>query len=129
LAPGRWTVRVSDEGASGPHQLVATVMDDQSRWDVGIHFPDYANEEHLVGHPGTADDAIVVAAYVGHGWSGGMPGSRAPKSGRGRRIDGYDLLSVAAPEDPIAAAFFEQHIAPMGPFGGTSGASPHVAGA
>ncbi len=129
LASGRWTVSVRDRTQAGPFELIATVQDDRSRWGVGIHFPEFDNEEHLVGHPGTADASIVVAAYVGHGFDGSTPGTRAPKSGRGTRIDGLALLSVAAPEDPIAAAFFEQHIAPMGPFGGTSGASPHVAGA
>ena len=105
------------------------VQDDRSRWDVGIHFPELANEEHLIGHPGTADDSIVVAAYVGHGFDGSPQGVRAPKSGRGVRIDGALKMSIGAPEDPVAAGFFERRNAPMGPFGGTSGASPHVAGA
>jgi subtilisin family serine protease len=129
LTPGSWKVSVRDRAQSGPYELLATVSDDQSRWDVGIHFPEFANEEHLVGHPGTADAAIVVADYVGHGFAGGTPGARSAKSGRGTRFDGMELISVAAPEDPIAAGYFEKHVAPMGPFSGTSGASPHVAGA
>lgn len=128
LSPGSWRVSVRDRAGSGPHQLVATVQDDQSGWDVGIHFPELASEAYLIGYPATADDTVGVAAYVGHGFDGGQPGTLAPKSGRGTRIDGARKLSVAAPEDPITAMFFEGQIAPMGPFSGTSGASPHVAG-
>lgn len=129
LAPGRWTVTVSDTASEGPFQLFAAVQDDQSRWEKGIHFPDFANEDHLIGFPGTADSAIVVAAYTGQGYSGGVPGTRAAYSGRGTRIDGLPLLSVAGPDDPIAAAHFDDLLAPFAPFGGTSAASPHVAGA
>lgn len=129
LSPGRWTVSVSDSADDGPYQLLASLQDDESRWDKGIHFPDFANEDHLVGYPGTADSAIVVAAYTGQGYSGGVPGTRAVYSGRGTRIDGLALLSVAAPDDPIAAAHFDGFVAPFAVFGGTSAASPHVAGA
>ncbi len=129
LTPGAWRVTVRDVAGSGPHELVGSVQDDQSRWAKGIHFPELANEEHLIGHPGTADVAIVVAAYTGHGFAGGSPGWLAAYSGRGRRLDGLELLSVAAPDDPIAATHVDGMLAPFGPFGGTSAASPHVAGA
>jgi hypothetical protein len=131
LAPGLWTVDVDDTGAASadPTELFAFVQDDVSGWDVGTRFLEGVSEAHLIGYPGTADDGIVVAAYTGHGFDGEVPGARALYSGRGLRIDGYALLSVAAPDDPIAAAHFESTPAPMGPFSGTSASSPMVAGA
>jgi subtilisin family serine protease len=131
LSAGTWTVDVDDVGPGGgePTELFAFVQDDASGWGIGARFLEGMSEDHLIGYPGTSDVSIVVAAYTGHGFDGDVPGTRAPYSGRGQRIDGFALLSVSAPDDPIAAAHFQSEAAPMGPFGGTSAASPMVAGA
>jgi subtilisin family serine protease len=131
LPLGRWTVTVDDPSPAnaGELEVLAYVQDDVSRWGLGIHFPEYDSEDHLVGFPGTADHGIGVAAYTGHGFYGGQSGQRASYSGRGRRFDGFELLSVSAPDDPITAVWFEEQQAVSANFGGTSGASPHVAGA
>ncbi|WP_437672110.1 S8 family serine peptidase [Sorangium sp. So ce131] len=124
---GTWTLRVTDTSEAGTPDLpfVAYVLDDVSGWGQGIHFPDFESEEHLIGYPGTADHGLAVAASTGHGWYGGTPGERAFYSGRGHRIDGESILWVTAPDDPISAKVGGN----LAIFGGTSGASPHVAGA
>jgi hypothetical protein len=55
-------------------------------------------------------------------------------SGRGPRIDGAQAVDIAAPDDPLAALastpgldFPRGHSTAFTPFGGTSGAGPHVA--
>jgi subtilisin family serine protease len=131
LPAGSWRVEVQHGGAPGdrPLEIIAYLADDLSGWGKGIHFPDHVSEDHLIGHPGTADAGIAVAAYALHGFWGSSPGQRAFYSGRGYRIDGVEILSLAAPEDPIAAGWRDGEPATYQTFGGTSGASPHVAGA
>jgi MYXO-CTERM domain-containing protein len=104
-------------------------MDELSGWGLGIHFPEGFSEDHLIGFPATADRGIAVAAYSGHAWFSGEPGARASYSGRGHRIDGEPILWISAPADPITAGYAEGDPAVDRVFGGTSGASPHVAGA
>jgi subtilisin family serine protease len=131
IPTGTWKLTVTDPAPAGAGDLdlVAYVMDDLSGWGKGIHFPEFASEEHLIGYPGTADRGLAVAAYTGHGFFGGTPGERAQYSGRGLRIDGTAILSVSAPDDPITAGACEGRPACEVVYGGTSGASPHVAGA
>jgi subtilisin family serine protease len=132
IDPGAWEIRVSDPEQPGaaPVEVIAYVQDDVSGWNKGLHFPEHVSEDHLIGQPGTADLAISVAAYIQHGYTnGGEPGERAWYSGRGFRIDGEEILSVSAPADPITAGWAEGQAISYRAFGGTSGASPHVAGA
>ena len=128
---GAWKLHVADHATAGSPDLglVAYASDDRSGWGVGVHFTDGVSEDHLIGAPGTADHGLVVAAYTGHGWDGDKPGERAPYSGRGRRIDDAELMWIAAPADPATAGFSYQWRAAYRLFGGTSGASAHVAGA
>lgn len=131
VLPGTWTLHVTEPNPTGNPglELIAFTMDDVSGWGQGIYFPEYASEEHLIGYPGTSDHGLGVSAYTGNGYWGEEPGQRAPYSGRGHRIDGMPILWIAAPDDPIAAGYREGVPALYTIFGGTSGASPHVAGA
>jgi MYXO-CTERM domain-containing protein len=128
---GGWTLRVKDPSPQGgaPVEVIAYLFDDASGWGKGIHFPEFSSEDHLVGYPGTADFGVAVSAYTGHGFFGGESGERAEYSGRGHRIDGASILWIAAPDDPITAGYREGSPAVDFVYGGTSGASPHVAGA
>jgi MYXO-CTERM domain-containing protein len=112
-----------------PLSVVAYVADSNVSWSSGMHFEANANEEHLLCYPSTADSAIAVAAYIGNGHKGGTPGALADSSGRGVRIDGLDLMSIAAPNDPITAMGDDSQQGAYRVFGGTSGAAPHVAAA
>jgi hypothetical protein len=130
IPAGSWKLQVSDPAPPGSEELevIAFVQDEASGWGLGIHFPEHASEDHLIGHPGTADAGIAVAAYTGVGHNGGVAGTRADYSGRGFRIDGVDILSVSAPDDPVTAGYREGSEGRYFIYGGTSGASPHVAG-
>ncbi|MEM9695428.1 MAG: S8 family serine peptidase, partial [Myxococcota bacterium] len=127
---GDWILRMTDRSAPGgpPLETIAYVRDDLSGWGPGIAFVDHVSEDHLIGFPATADTGIPVAAYTGVGYDFGVAGERAFYSGRGFRIDGRDIMSVAAPDDPVSATFLPGQEGALSPFGGTSGASPHVAG-
>jgi subtilisin family serine protease len=131
IPQGTWTMRVTDPAAPGGSdlELFGYALDDLSGWGEGIHFPDSSSEDHLIGYPGTADLGIAVAATTGHGFWGAEPGKRAPYSGRGRRIDGEQVLWISAPDDPITSGYRPGDEARYIIYGGTSGASPHVAGA
>jgi subtilisin family serine protease len=131
IEPGSWTLRVTEPSPKGAPalELIAYAYDDRSGWAKGVHFPEHSSEDHLIGFPGTADFGVPVAAYTGHGFFGGVSGERAGYSGRGRRIDGKSILWISAPDDPITSNYVEGTQAPYVVYGGTSGASPHVAGA
>lgn len=133
LPPGTYTLRVSDPAAieDDDVELVLYVLDELSGWGKGAHFPEHVSEDHLVGYPGTADHGMGIAAYVGRGgvaaW--GEPGQRAAYSGRGHRIDGERGIWIAGPADPFTSGRFDERPLSLIQYGGTSGASPHVAGA
>jgi subtilisin family serine protease len=130
LTPGAWTLVVRDVTPGAPMELYGFAYDDASGWGLGLRFTESVSEDHLVGWPATADHALGVAAYRGHEFDEGIPqGSRAPYSGRGRRIDGARALSLSAPDNPIVPGRFEDRPLAFVIYGGTSGASPHVAGA
>ncbi len=128
---GSWILHVTEPNPAGNPglELIAFTMDDVSGWGPGIYFPEHSSEDHLIGYPGTSDHGLAVSAYTGNGFWGAEPGQRASYSGRGRRIDGVPILWIGAPDDPIAAGYREGNPALYTIFGGTSGASPHVAGA
>ena len=128
---GTWKLHVVDESAPGSPDmpLIGYVQDEASGWGLGIAFPEFSSEEHLVGYPGTADHGLAVSAYTGRDFDGDTPGERAGYSGRGHRIDGEPLLWISAPDNPISAGYAKDDPGRLFIFGGTSGASPHVAGA
>ena len=131
LATGRWEVRVEDaEPADEALTVVGFAYDNRSGWKPGFVFTENVSEDHLIGWPGTADHGLVVGAYRGHAFEDGpAQGERAEYSGRGHRIDGASLLAMSAPDNPIVPGRFEHRELAYVIYGGTSGASPHVAGA
>ena len=128
---GSYTLAVSDPSAPGGAelQLFAYVQDEVSGWGLGAHFPLFSSEEHLIGYPGTADHGMPIAAFTGHDWDGAVPGQRASYSGRGYRIDGEKIMWISGPDNPIVPNHWESRPLSYIVYGGTSGASPHVAGA
>jgi subtilisin family serine protease len=131
VPPGEYTIRVTEpsDPAEGPLELIAYVADEVSGWGQGAQFPEFSSEEHLVGYPGTADHGMAISAFTGNDYDGATPGERAYYSGRGHRIDGTPLLWISGPDNPIAAGSFDAWDLGYIVYGGTSGASPHVAGA
>jgi subtilisin family serine protease len=132
LTPGRWQLNVSDESsAAGSFTLFGFVYDNVSGWNEGIHFPEASSEEHLIGWPATADNGLAVAAFRGsaYGNEGLSVGERSSYSGRGRRLDDERVLWLSAPDNPIVPGRFDDRPLSYIIYGGTSGASPHVAGA
>ncbi|NUP06335.1 MAG: S8 family serine peptidase [Polyangiaceae bacterium] len=132
IPSGTYTLDVTEPAATtaDPLPLIAYVQDEVSGWGLGIHFPEDSSEDHLIGWPGTADHGLAVAAFTGHPFDGAKTGERAWYSGRGTRIDGEPILWISAPDNPVVPARFgnSDDIGYM-IYGGTSGASPHVAGA
>lgn len=129
LAVGDWSLTVTDSSGLPPVELIGSVFDEVSGWGMGVHFTESTTEDHLVGWPGTADHGLAVAAFTGHDFDGtGISGQRAFYSGRGHRIDGSPLMWIAAPDNPIVPANFAERELSYMIYGGTSGASPHVAG-
>jgi subtilisin family serine protease len=128
---GDWKITVTDPTAPGgpPVTLIGYVEDEISGWGQGMRFVADVTEDHLIGWPGTADHGLAVAAYTGHGDMDAISGDRAYYSGRGRRIDDAQILWISGPDNPIVPAHFEAYDLAWMQYGGTSGASPHVAGA
>lgn len=131
VTDGAWTLDVDDPSApdAQPLTLFGYVLDEISGWSKGVHFPEGSSEDHLIGWPGTADHGLAVAAYTAHPFNGGSTGDRAFYSGRGRRIDDEPILWISAPDNPIVPARYAGKELSYMIYGGTSGASPHVAGA
>lgn len=129
IPTGTFRLIVGDSSGLAPIELVGTVFDEVSGWGGGIRFTEDVTEDHLVGWPGTADHGLGVSAFTGHDWDEtGATGQRAFYSGRGHRIDGAPLLWISAPDNPIVPAHFAERELAWMIYGGTSGASPHVAG-
>lgn len=136
IAPGEWSVEL--EGLPDGTVVHGRISDGYSGWSPGIGWTDPTLDRSSLTHPSTADSAIGVAAYGGRmdleALGGGRVGELRGYSGRGPRIDGASAVDITAPDDPLAAlatsAFPEWqrgHSSLFTPFGGTSGAGPHVA--
>jgi hypothetical protein len=129
----------------GKYQLTATLDagpplevdlfagDDVTAWAGGFAF-DQNTPERTICNPATSDKTISVAAYVLHDERpfnpAGNVGEIATYSSRGPLFDGTPGIELAAPDNPLSAAPPADKVAiAWEPFGGTSGAGPHVAGA
>jgi len=131
IPEGTWKLHIVDSSPPGSPDMpfIGYVQDEISGWGLGMAFPELSSEDHLIGYPGTADHGVAVSAYTGRDFDGSTPGERADYSGRGHRIDGENLLWISGPDNPISAGYSKGDPGRLFVFGGTSGASPHVAGA
>ena len=133
LPMGDWRLRIVNPSAENV-TVHLYLTDDLLDWTYGASWNDAATDLYTVTHPGTADTAINVAAYAGHGEDWGDPARRGEYrwySSRGPRIDEEANMDVAAPDDPITPAppiYGDMKWGSYLEFGGTSGAGPHVAG-
>lgn len=137
LAQGRWSIRLED--IVEDDVVYARVSDLYSSWGVGVRWSAPTTDTTTLSFPSTADSAIGVAAYGGRRDmidDGTVVGQLRGYSGRGPRVDGQRAVDIAAPDDPdtpLAATPVARANgwgrSWYGPFGGTSGAGPHVAGA
>jgi subtilisin family serine protease len=134
LAEGAWTLRLRNNLSYGLN-VNAYVWDPDHDWNGGVIFLDAVDSFYTVTAPATADSAIAVASYSTRGRGGDQPGVLSLFSGMGPRIDGEEVLDVAAPghyADIACASSKDVAGATLGGyawFGGTSAAAAHVAGA
>lgn len=119
--------------ADGPPIAIdAYVGDDQNAWEGGPSFEDGSADRTLCA-PSTGDETITVGAYVlqdGDDYGAtAKAGDLATYSSRGPRIDGEAKMNVVAPDNPISffPPYGDDNSNTYAPFGGTSGAGPHVA--
>ena len=140
---GDWLLDVVEQGA-GSLDVDAYLMDNVSSWGVGIAWDEsIATDDRTIGWPATSETCIAIGAHTGHPstpdepwfYSAGDPGEVRSYSGRGPTIDGRQKPDITAPDNPWAATAHGQassgDVVPHGavaPFGGTSGAGPHVTG-
>ena len=129
-----FTLAAADAPAAGvPLELYTS--DTTSSWAYGVTFA-HATDGKTVCHPATADRGLAVAAYTLHDEDGYYGSSRvgeiAMYSSAGPLIRGGAGIGIAAPDNPMSAtvnAYGKKTTANYTPFGGTSGAGPHVAAA
>jgi subtilisin family serine protease len=130
---------VLQANAGDPIEADIYVGDERHSWGAGFVFNDNTMERTIC-HPATSDKTIRVGAFVLNDQRefgpGGNADERAVYSSAGPRIDGtadQDRrgIDVMAPDNPISA-YTDPSTPPntivYSPFGGTSGAGPHVAG-
>jgi subtilisin family serine protease len=122
----------SVDGQTGKRELVQTTRLNAMSWDNLSGWFGRATWQNpvitgTVTWPGTADSAITVAAYSPQN------GDINSFSGRGKRVDGVSLVDLAAPGSTTFTGQRYQSSGGVaggyGSFGGTSAATPHVAGA
>lgn len=125
----------ADAGPPIPVDLYAG--DPVTSWGNGFTFVTGTTARTLC-HPSTSDKTITVGAYTLNDdplFSPSSPvGQIARYSSIGPRIDGLRTIDVAAPDNPMSSTTAENgeplpDVVLFGPFGGTSGAGPHVAAA
>jgi subtilisin family serine protease len=122
------------QSTSGNTVVDGYIADNVSGWSGGTWFNDHATDDGTVDWPANADSAIGVASYSTRGPFGLPAGQISTFSGRGARVDGYQVSNIAAPGnyDVFTSRSKDESGAPFGGyrwFGGTSAAGPHVAGA
>ena len=136
---GPWMVTVHHPGGTG-FELNGYIQDNVSSWEGGAEFDSYISTDKTVTWPATADSAFVLGSYSTRGYeqyvgvgSGSISVGEISKfSGRGTRIDGVHILSLAAPGnyDVYSARSVNGYPYTHGgwrQFSGTSAAGPHVA--
>ncbi|MBX2797563.1 MAG: S8 family peptidase [Myxococcales bacterium] len=99
-------------------------------WSRGAYFEQDVRA-NTMGVPSTADACLSVAAHGGRfGDYAGEVGEIRSWSSRGPTLDDRRTLDLSSPDDPFAPVSSLEDpsaYATYGRFGGTSGASPHVA--
>jgi MYXO-CTERM domain-containing protein len=147
------TYQLAVTAGAGAISVDGYVSDDKSSWAAGAAWDEgVATDVATIGVPSTADHCIAVGAMPDHlateaSWfqmfyseyyvpagfveSAGQVRAYSP---RGPRIDGATKPDILGPDNPFAAYPHSDGIMYTGPhgsyspFGGTSGASPHVTG-
>ncbi|MFU8806384.1 MAG: S8 family serine peptidase, partial [Bradymonadaceae bacterium] len=114
------------------------IGDQHTIWRGGVVWRQGSRDVSTLSFPATADSAFGVSAFGGRRAlevSDALPpGSLRAYAGRGPRLDGSPSVNLAAPDDPYVPLAATSLIREAGgdygwfaPFGGTSGAAPHVA--
>lgn len=121
--------------AGAPLDADLYVADNVNSWARGATFT-RSDPTRTLCHPSTSDLTITVGAYTLHGDITYAPSSRegdlAAYSSVGPRFDGAPGIDLAAPDNPMstmAPTAMNAQTTAYVPFGGTSGAGPHVAAA
>ncbi|MBK7398344.1 MAG: S8 family serine peptidase [Myxococcales bacterium] len=133
LPSGDWTLSLESDTAT---EIDAYAGDAYNSWAYGFVF-DKNTPNRTICHPATNDKGLTVAAYVLHGEKEYQPfgkqGELAGYSSLGPRLDGVAGIDLAAPDNPFSTAapgkLTQLFDVLYDPFGGTSGAGPHVVAA
>jgi subtilisin family serine protease len=128
---GTWTFRFT-RAAGADLYVYGYVSDDVSGWGGGTVFANYTGNYRTVTHPATADTAITCGSYATRAHFSGTVGDISGFSGRGPRMGGASVMSVAAPghNDVYTVRSKDASGSAWGRylrFGGTSAATPHLA--
>ncbi|QDG53276.1 hypothetical protein FIV42_21770 [Persicimonas caeni] len=136
LETGAWSFELA--GATQSDTIYGRITDEYSNWRPGVVWKTPSPDTSTLAFPATADAALAVAAFAGRRATpmegGAQVGELRDFSGRGPRIDGKQAIDISAPDDPFVPLGATNAVLEAGwgrswftPFGGTSGASPHVA--
>jgi subtilisin family serine protease len=134
---GTWNWRLNNT-TGGKLVVHGYINDFVSSWGRAIEFDKWESTATTICHPSTADSAMSVAAYGGEHGTAEELGRVRDYSSRGPRMDGFQAIDIAAPDDPYTPLARMKTGMMMGlldiqagytVFGGTSGAGPHVAAA
>ncbi len=137
IKTGTWKFRFNNVGGTKV-PIHGFTNDTLTGWGRGVLFDKWESNATTICHPSTADSAMSVAAYGGEFGTPEELGKIRGYSSRGPRMDGFQAIDVAAPDDPYTPLARMKTGMMMGlldirasytVFGGTSGAGPHVAGA
>lgn len=133
LLSGAYELTVGLDGA-GPLEVDAYTFNAGASWSGGFTF-DEDTPSRTMCNPATSNKTIAVGAHVLHDdpqyFPEGLKGELTSSSSRGPRIDNVGGVALSAPANPLTPAprdGAEDGVAWI-PFGGTSGAGAHVAGA
>lgn len=129
LPSSGWEVDLGlDDGA--PLRIEGYVSDEVSGWSGGAWFTQ-GSDAYTICNPATADAAIRIGAFA----LNDAPAARTSAgdilsySSRGPLLRGGDGIDLGAPTDAISTLPpLDKGAMGWMPFGGTSGAGPHVAG-
>ena len=132
LPEEQWDFEIS--GSESVEKVRGVLLDDRSGWGQGVSWITHVSDHGSALSPATADTVIAVGAHGGVEDQGpwGRVGYRRAWSGMGPRIDGERIVDISSPDDPMVCASRDNEpgvYGAYGRFGGTSGATPHVAGA